>query len=160
MTRMAKTNKTSVTIRRAILKLNMDAVRDFGRVAVYDYFMEAGEDGYDHWLYCNPGFMCRAMECGTIHEEKVKDVLAMLKDVAFYHDLDDRDRALLEYQAKIKRAPWDGNYMIMLNHALAAPEVTPDIILARAAQAKRFVVQDRVSMTVVAGMALFAARQI
>jgi len=39
-------------------------------------------DGYaSWWLYLKPGFICPAMECGTIHERTIKKVCALLQTV-------------------------------------------------------------------------------
>lgn len=33
------------------------------------------------WLWCRTGYVCPSMECGTIHEDTVAEVLSMAKTV-------------------------------------------------------------------------------
>jgi len=41
----------------------------------------------DYWVYCKPGYFCPSMECGTIHEDTVKETLAMMRTVIEYKSL-------------------------------------------------------------------------
>ena len=45
------------------------------------------EDG--HWLYLNPGWICPDMECGTIHEETVHEVINKFKTVERIEESED-----------------------------------------------------------------------
>jgi hypothetical protein len=48
---------------------------------VEDIFAEYGniESGkYDWWINLKEGFICRTMECGTIHERTIKECLHLL----------------------------------------------------------------------------------
>lgn len=38
-----------------------------------------GRDGV--WLFCREGYICPSMDCGTIHEDTVAEVLSMAKTV-------------------------------------------------------------------------------
>jgi len=34
-----------------------------------------------YWVHLKPGYICDAMECGTIHEPTIKRVLEMMKEI-------------------------------------------------------------------------------
>lgn len=37
--------------------------------------------GLDYWVYCKPPYFSPDMECGTIHEDTVKETLAKMRAV-------------------------------------------------------------------------------
>lgn len=52
-----------------------------------DYSDErGGPDSNGVWLYCKADYYCPMMECGTIHESTVREVLALAKTVRKYTD--------------------------------------------------------------------------
>ena len=50
---------------------------------VSDMFAEHGNidsDKYDYWINLKEGYVCRATECGSIHEQTVKECLWYLNN--------------------------------------------------------------------------------
>ena len=39
------------------------------------------ERGLDYWVYCREPYFCPDMECGTIHEDTVKETMAKMRTV-------------------------------------------------------------------------------
>ena len=46
-----------------------------------EYNLCDGTRNVDYWIYLKDGYICKDMECGTIHEYSLKECEKMLKNV-------------------------------------------------------------------------------